>query len=137
MAKLSTHRALRFGLGAIELVVGLAAVGGAVALIRDGAGMPGEWLSRTPFHSWVLPGVALLVIVGGSQLGAAVALATGRSYARIVSILAGLGLVAWIVVQVTLLRRYHPMQPTILAIGCLTAALAYRLPRSTRTAGDP
>lgn len=107
---------LRLGLGALELLVGLAAIGGAVSFMRDGGGMPS---------------------VGGSQLGAMVALATGRRYARIGSIVAGLILVGWIVVQVILLRRYHPMQPAIFAIGCLTAALAYRLPRSPATSGSP
>jgi hypothetical protein len=129
------HRSTRFGLGVLELVVGLAAVWGAVALIRDGGGMPTEWLRNTPFDTWLVPGLALLVIIGGSQLAAAAAVLTNRRHARAASIGAGLILVGWIVVQVLVLRRFHVMQPTMFTIGCLTAALARRLPCSNERIG--
>jgi hypothetical protein len=81
---------------------------------------------------WFLPGLALLLVIGGSQLAAAATLLARRPYAREVSIVAGQVLVGWIVVQLAWLQVFHPVvQPAMLAAGLLTALLAWRLPART------
>jgi len=54
-----------------ETVIGANAVYGGVGLIRDGLGMPSEWLEPTPFGSWVLPGVFLLAVIAVPMFAAA------------------------------------------------------------------
>lgn len=105
--------------------VGAAAVYGGLGLMISGLGMPDEWLERTPFDTWLLPGVALLLLVAAPQLGAAAALVIDRGRADRAGILAGLVLMGWIVVQVALLQRFFFLQPVIFAFGALEVALAW------------
>jgi hypothetical protein len=124
---------LRIGLGLLELFIGANALWGGVMLMADAWRMPTDWLRHSPFDDWFLPGLALIVLIGGSQLVAAVALLLRRRWARTASLLAGIGLIGWIVVQLAWLRIVHPvMQPTLFAAGCLITVLAIRLPRAGR-----
>jgi hypothetical protein len=113
-------------LAAVHAVVGLAAVVGGIGLVRNGLGMPEEWLLSTPFDTWLIPGVLLALGVGGSQLLAAVLLAAHDPQARSASMVAGIGLATWIVVQSVLLHRYHPFSPALFALGVSTAVVAGR-----------
>ena len=108
---------------------GLVAVGGA-GLIRDGFGMPDGWLAGTPLTGWVLPGVALLIGVAVPQLAAAVLIAAGVRPGLAAGYLAGLLLVAWIAVELLILRRYFFLQPVIAGIGAAEILLAWRWQRS-------
>jgi hypothetical protein len=119
----------RVRLGVLELLVACTAAGGAVALMTTGGGMSDRLVSRVPLHSWVLAGLALLVVVGGSQLVGAMALLAKRPYARRASYAAGGVLSGWIVAQILILRTFQPvLQPTMFAVGCLIVVLTYRLP---------
>ncbi len=127
---------LRVGLGLLELSIGTSAVWGGVMLMTDRWNMPADWLRHTPFDSWLLPGLALVGLIGGTQLVAGLALLSHHPAARTASIAAGLILVGWIVVQLVWLRKLHPvMQPTMLAAGAAIIALASRLPRATVRGG--
>lgn len=128
-----TRTGTRIGLVLIELFIAANAVWGGTMLMTDGWKLSHEWLDNTFFDSWFLPGVALLLIIGGSQLAAAATLLARRPYAREVSIAAGLVMVGWIVVQLAWLQVFHPvMQPTLLVAGVVIIALARRLPRVAR-----
>ncbi len=123
-------RVARWSLVVLDAVVAVAAVFGGIGLYRDGMGMPDEWLDRTPFPDWRLPGLALLVLVAVPQLVAAVALAARARWAPGFALLMGAALVAWIVVQVAVLQQFHVMQPTIAAIGLVEALLARHVRRA-------
>ena len=60
-----------WGLFGVLCLVGVNAVYGGIGLIVNGMGMPDDWLERTPFDSWLLPGIALLVTVALPQFAAA------------------------------------------------------------------
>src|SRR6185437_13189002 len=85
--------------------------------------MPDGWLAGTPLTSWVLPGVALLIGVAVPQLAAAARPGLAVAY------LGGLLLVAWIAVQLLILRRYFFLQPVIAGIGAVEVLLAWRWQR--------
>jgi hypothetical protein len=126
-----THkrRGTRIALVLLELLIGANAVWGGIMLVTDSWKLGQEWLDNTFFDSWFLPGAALLVIIGGSQLAAAVTLLARRPYAPAVSLAAGWVLIGWIIVQLAWLQVFHPvMQPAMLAAGFLIIALAWRLP---------
>jgi hypothetical protein len=128
----------RITLVLLELLIGLNAVWGGVMLMTNGWDLTYDWLDNTFFDSWFLPGVALLVIIGGTQLTAAVTLLARRPYAREISIAAGLVMVGWIVVQLAWLQIFHPvMQPSLFIAGFLITVLAWRLPRPARQGGRP
>jgi sterol desaturase/sphingolipid hydroxylase (fatty acid hydroxylase superfamily) len=113
-------------LSVVLALVAASAVYGGVGLIANGIGMPSEWLRSTPFSSWLLPGIALLVTVALPQLAAAGLIAVGHRWAALAGVLAGAGLVLWIVVQVLLMRRYFFLQPVIAATGVVEMLLARR-----------
>jgi hypothetical protein len=81
-------------------------VGGSALAAGFGAGagllqLPLQWLSLTPFTSYAVPGLLLATIVGGSCVGAMVALlwARGDSGAFVV-VLSAFLVVAWMLVEV-------------------------------------
>jgi hypothetical protein len=126
----------RIALVLLELLVGLNAVWGGVMLMTDSWKLSHNWLAHTPFDSWLLPGLALLLVIGGSQLAAAATLLARRPYAREVSIVAGQILVGWIIMQLAWLQVFHPvMQPAMLAAGFVIASLAWRLPSGAQPGG--
>ena len=108
------------------LAVLLAAAGafGGIRLIHDGLGMRAGYLTVTPFSTWVLPGLALLIGVAVPQLTAATLIAAGHRWALPASYLAGAALVGWILVQLLVMHRYFFLQPVIAALGIAELALA-------------
>ncbi len=63
------HKGIRITLVVIELFVGLWAVIGGVGLVTGAIPflqMPIEYLQGTPFSDYTIPGLLLLLVVGGS-----------------------------------------------------------------------
>jgi len=64
----------RFAVIGLETVAAVSAVGGGIGLAAGNAiGMPADWLAATPFSSWLVPGVLLLLVVAVPMGVAAVA----------------------------------------------------------------
>jgi len=131
------HRAWPAGiLAGILLLVGAAGVVGGISLVRDGFGMPLTWLHQTPFTSWVLPGVALLIGVAVPQFTALGLILAGHRWALAGGYMAGLALVLWIAVQVLILQRYFFLQPVIAAAGATEMLLAWLWQRADAAPDD-
>ncbi|WP_431245664.1 hypothetical protein [Leifsonia xyli] len=100
-------RWIRITLAILTAAVGLTAVAGGLALIigaataGDGSGAvpPNAYLGGSPFTSYVAPGVILAVIVGGTQLLAAVLVGRGSAAGAFAATVAAFGLLIWIFVQ--------------------------------------
>jgi hypothetical protein len=121
-----------WSLAALAVLTGAAAVYGGAELIRDGFGMPDGWLAGTPLTGWVLPGVALLIGVALPQFAAAALIGSGARPALAAGYLAGLLLIAWIAVELLILRRYFFLQPVIAGLGAAEVLLAWRWQRAAR-----
>jgi len=124
---------IRWPLVLIELVIAVNALGGAVWGLAGAENVPREWLEGTPFDSYLIPSLILLVGVGGGMTVAAVALLTRRCYAPELTIAAGLVLVGWIATQVMIIvphGGFSWLQPTMFAAGLFVAALGWRLRRN-------
>jgi hypothetical protein len=110
----------------IEFLVGTAAVtAGALMLIRpDGSLLAADptVLTPTPFEDWTVPGVLLIVLVGGGFLVAGAVEWSGMPLASAVSIAAGSGLIAFEIVQLALIG-WHPLQPIMMIIGAVLILL--------------
>jgi hypothetical protein len=110
---------------AVELLAGAGAVYGGVGLAWDNAiGMLDEWLEGTPFTSWLVPGVLLLLVVAVPMAGAAVLEVRRSPWATAASITAGSAQIAWIAAQLAIMQRYNVMQPIVLAWGLAVVLLA-------------
>jgi hypothetical protein len=114
----------------VEIVLGLAAVYGSVGLLTGTIGMSDTWLSGTPFRTWAVPGLALLLVVAVPTLTAAVLETRRRPRAQLVSATAGLLQVGWIAVELLVMRRYDPLQPVVLALAIVLLATTVLRTRS-------
>ncbi len=119
---------LRTTLIVLELIIGVAAVGGGVYALTGAPSVPREYLKGTPFRSYLVPGLVLIVIVGGSMLLAATLLILEVGWARVVSLEAGVILVAWIGMQVSMIGYRHWLQPVMGALGLAIVVLSFLLP---------
>ncbi len=129
-------RATRLGLIGLELLISLCAVGGAAYGLSGAENMPREWLDGTPFHSYLVPSLVLLIAVGGGMALAAGLLMTHDEFAPEASIVAGLVLVAWILIQVLIIvpdGGFSWLQPAMLVIGLAIALGGLRLRRGEGT----
>jgi hypothetical protein len=88
----------RVALLAVDAFAAVTAVGGGLALVTglEGDRFPADWLRGTPFSSYVVPGLILAGVVGGSAaVAAAATLRSPRAGGRI-SMLAGMIMIGWI-----------------------------------------
>ena len=75
----------------------------ALAAGLEGERYPVEWLTGTPFSSYLIPGLILSVAVGGSAAAAAVLIITTPEVGAWVSVLAGVILTGQIAGEIRLL----------------------------------
>lgn len=112
----------------IHAIVALNAFGGAWYGLSGARSVPTEWLEGSPFDSFLVPSIVLGVVVGGTQLVAALALATRRGWARSASLGASMVLVGWIAAQVAVIGPRSVLQPLMVAVATACALLAWRAP---------
>jgi hypothetical protein len=116
----------RFARSLLVLEVGLCigAVGGAWHLIAEPhTAMPADYLPRTPFPSWIVPGVLLALCVGLPAGVVAFGTTTRRTYAHAGHPMLGLTLMGWIVVQLIVLGPVSLLQPAMFAWGLVILLL--------------
>lgn len=113
----------RLALVGLDGFAALTAIAGGVALAAglEASRFPATWLQGTPFGSYVLPGLILAAVVGGSAAVAAVeAVRSARTGGR-ASMAAGVILLGWIVGEVAILTGdaevISPTEILYLAIG--------------------
>lgn len=108
----------------------LSALGGGIALVvaREGSDAlpPLSVLKFTPFESFLLPGLVLIVFVGGTSVAAALAVWRRLSIAIDLALLAGGVLTFWIASETAMLREVHGLQIAYGALGLAILALGVR-----------
>jgi hypothetical protein len=118
---------VRRALLAVQGVVGLmAAVCGPGLIVTDGLGMSRAVLEPTPFRSFVIPGIVLGVIVGGSLLVSTYLVWRRHHAARRAAIASSLALLGWICVEAVLIHDGRPLQIAVAAAALAMLALALR-----------
>ncbi|HXZ05068.1 MAG TPA: hypothetical protein VEH81_09545 [Ktedonobacteraceae bacterium] len=95
------HKVIRIALFVIEAFIGLSALQGGIALLRGDFTnvLSIDWLAGTPFSDYTIPGLLLVIVVGGSALLAAATTFIEREWAVLLSVLAGLIMVGFEVVE--------------------------------------
>lgn len=92
------HRRSARGVVAVtELVVGAGAIFGGYSLLSDaeGLGAKQSWLAGTPFPDYTIPGLVLLVVIGGGMLSAAIVTILAERFAARAAGLMAVLLLAW------------------------------------------
>lgn len=126
---------------ALALITSTAAAGGGMALVADPSGgalgLHPVALASAPFSSFLVPGVLLVLVVGGLQLVAAIMLALERRGALLWAAASGAVLMGWIGVQILMLREIHGLHLIFGGIGAVQILMAWRaLGRRERRPGD-
>jgi hypothetical protein len=123
-----TRYPLLRALAGLDALIAVLALWGGVALIAGAWEfvLPVGWLTPLGLTSWVLPGIALVLLIGGSMTVAAVVSWRGYRHATEVSIVAGVVLLAWVAGQFALFGLRAPVQAItcVLAIAVIVLAVA-------------
>jgi hypothetical protein len=120
------NRVARVVLVVLEILMGLAAVGGGLDLVLTNGRlmrMPAELLEGSPFASFFIPGLVLLV-VGIANLASAAAVVLRHRWGAPASVVVGILWIGWFVVQVGVVGLMNWQQPVYFAVGLLIIALA-------------
>jgi hypothetical protein len=117
----------RFGrtLIGLELALAVAAAGGGLqlAVIAPHDAMPAETLARTPFSSWVWPGVLLILTVAVPAAVVGIGAWARRPFAVPGHPVVGGLLIGWIVVQIAVIGPVSVLQPVMFCWGLAILAL--------------
>jgi hypothetical protein len=112
----------------VSLFSALSAVGGGAGMVvADGLSMPKSLLADSPFATFLLPGLILAVVVGGSQTFASVLLLQHRPSAFVWSAVAGFGMVIWIIVEIGVIHVLGWAQLVYVVSGLLQLVLVFSL----------
>ncbi|GEA86922.1 hypothetical protein [Cellulomonas cellasea] len=114
-------------LTAILVFNALSAIGGGTALVTGTLPVPVALLHNTPFDSYVVPGLFLGVVIGGSSAIGAVA--ARRQGPRMHPLSAGAGfiMIGWIVGEAILIEGFSVLQGIYLLTGVLVVAASATL----------
>lgn len=122
-----TERWVSIVLLSLTFFVGVSACFGGVTLLSQGGGTvlekPVAILERTPFESFAVPGL-LLLLLGVVNLLAAWAVLARWSIAWLLAAVAGVGVVVWTTVQLGMIGYVSFLQPVYAALGIATVILA-------------
>lgn len=119
------HRAIRTALTVVAWFTLVAALVGMFGLtLADGMGLPASWLDATMFSSWVVPGILLGVLVGGSQALALVARARRLRLGWALHAAAGVVVLVWIFVELAIVLAWSPLHAVFFVAGVVQVSLA-------------
>jgi hypothetical protein len=129
------------GLWALQVFIGVGAVGGGLALVSEPTGailkMPIEMLENSPFSTYLFPGIVLFLFNGMGSLGGAWASFKRYRFAGEIAMGLGVFLVAWIALQVYWIAAFHWVHALYLCMGLLEFILGWLLRSSLRTRDNP
>jgi hypothetical protein len=102
------HKAIRIALVVIEALIGLGAIGGGIAILTGvfDQWFPIAWLQGTPFSDYTIPGLVLLIVIGGGMLLAAATVFIQREWAVLLSAAMGLIMIGFEVFEVVIIDHY-------------------------------
>ena len=119
----------KWALFILQAFNGLSAVLGGYMLLKDPSGtdlgLQLGWLEGTPFSSFLIPGLVLLVMNGlGNLLGAGLTLRRWRQAGNY-GLLFGLIMMSWIMAQVAWIGYQGFLQPLYFGTGMVQFAFGY------------
>jgi len=110
---------------ALFLLNGFGAIAGGIALMGNAMPFPDVWLQDTPFDSFFLPGLILLLAVGGSHLVAAYAIFRRHPLVKRAAMFAGIVLSGWMIGELALIGFQAPIQVWFVGVGLLEFGLSF------------
>jgi hypothetical protein len=124
------HEVVRGMIVAIAAFIATSAIAGGSALLRGELDrfLSDAWLAGTPFGDYTIPALVLVIVVGGSALLAAATAFIHRRWAVLASVLAGVLMAGYLVVEAVILdSKVGDALPTVLALQLFYFALGLAL----------
>jgi hypothetical protein len=116
------HKVIRLALLILEAFIAVSAIDGGMALRRGAFDefLSVAWLAGTPFEDYAVPSLVLVIVVGGSALFAAATVFIYREWAVLTSVVAGLVLAGFLVVEaVSIDSKIGSVLPMVVAMQVL------------------
>lgn len=110
----------------LTLFTAVTAIAGGIGLLGGLVQPPLSDLDGSIFDSYVVPGLALLGLVGGSALWASLALIKRQPSALLLAAASGLILLTWISVEVSVVQ-FHWLQVAYYLVGLSVVSLSILL----------
>lgn len=101
-------------------------IAGGIGILAGVLGLDESDLDGSPFSSYVVPGLALLVLVGGTAMVATILLRRSDPLAPFAAAAAGGAMMIFELVQMRYIP-FHFLQVVYLVVGALTFGLAVRV----------
>jgi hypothetical protein len=128
------NRPIRISLIVFNLFLAVTAIAGGIGLLAGVNVPPIEFLKKSPFNSYFVPGLALLVLVGGSASFAATMLIRSHRHAFLANITAAAAIIIFETVEVAVIGSpegvARNLQILYFAIGFASGAIALASKRS-------
>jgi hypothetical protein len=118
-------KAARIFLGIIHSILALNAFGGGAYGLLGAKEVPQEWLSGSPFSSYLVPSLFLFFIVGGSCLFTAILLFRDSEKARAMCFVTGTLLLCWIGAQMLIIGYVSWLQPAVALSAIIIISSAF------------
>ena len=131
-------RWLAFGLGGLQVFIGLGGVAGGFGLVTEPSGanlgFHVDLLSKSPFSDYLIPGLILLAIIGAGSLAGGVLSIFRYRYAGEIAAVSGAFLMVWITAQVWWIGLTIWLQPLFFCFGIVELALGLLLRKTEKRA---
>ena len=125
-----------------SVFVALTAVGGGITLAIGFDKFPADWLVGTRFSSYLIPGLILAIVVGGSAAVAAVATLRSSGAGALTSMLEGAILLGWLIGERLILPKaafvpqFWWLEAVYIVAGLMMVLPALAVRRAARTVSE-
>lgn len=121
------RKRVRIALFVLEIFIALTAIVGGFVGLTDTMQIPLEWLRNSLFSDYTIPMLILILVVGGSSLAAAATVFVRREWSVLLSVVAGVVMAGFEVVELLILRQFSWLQVFYFVIGIAVFGLASSL----------
>ena len=95
-------------------------------------GMSVEYLKFSPFNSYLIPGIVLLVVNGLLNFAAAYAVIKNKAYSSVFVVIQGILLGGWILIQVIMVRDVSILHIIMFSVGLILSLSGILLCRMSK-----
>ena len=118
-------KAFRIVVGLMFLFAALNAFGGGLYALAGAPEIPKQWLESSPFPDYLIPGIILFAVVGGSFLAAAVAMLRNSQNALPLAYFSLMVVAIWLIVQLAIIGYVSALQPVTAAYSATILVLLF------------
>jgi len=114
----------------LHIFIGIGAAAGGIAAVTDPEspmGMPVEMLESSPFESFMIPGLFLLIVLGLGNITLSILTIKKIRYHGVASGIMGVILILWIVIQCYVLQTVGGLHIAYFCLGIIQGLLSFVL----------